>query len=273
MLLVVGIVVALRLVAGVSEDINAAEEVERDLRLRTGGTAGEDAYELARLLIAEGTPREEAVNVAGTLSYLGADALKDMRTARLLAQFEQSASAKGASRDLVKAAQQMEVDRDGLWSFLNLVAQEGTERQMPVEQWGAALREHEPEYAEGCAIVERSPCPVEVVVGLVLDRQQADYRQWGHVDCRRSMNTAHPGCVTFADCADEFGWALAASVTNLDARETATALGHEPGSAGFEEWTALTGEAARSASEAHEACISERYGEGNDAYRALVLPR
>ena len=107
----------------------------------------------------------------------------------------------------------------------------------------------------------------------MLDRQQADYEQWGHVDCGPYINAAHPGCATFADCANEYAAALAAQDAELDAWETAMALGHERGSAGWEEWTAAVDEAAQSTWATHESCIAERYGEGVDAYKALVLAR
>ena len=79
--------------------------------------------------------------------------------------------------------------------------------------------------------------------------------------------------MTFAACADEYALVLAAEDADLDAWETATGLGHEPGSAGWEEWTAATSETALSSWEDHETCIAERYGEGIDAYKALVLAR
>ena len=272
MLLLVGVVVALRLLMHFTESHDADERVERDLRLRTGGNAGEDAYELAQTLIAEGVAQEEAVDVAATLSYLGSGALADLETARLLAHLEQNASAGAVpSRDLVRVAEQLEVGSDGLWSFVNLVSREGVERQMPVEPLVAGLQEHGLEYATGCELVEQRPCPVDVAVHLALDRQQADYEQWGHVDCRSDNNIAHPGCVTFAGCADEYAAALAAQDADSEASETARSLGHEPGGAGWDEWTAATNEAALSSWEVHETCVSERYGDGIDAYKALVL--
>ena len=119
-----------------------------------------------------------------------------------------------------------------------------------------------------------SPTPLRhVVPHLIGLRQQADYEQWGHIDCRLHMNAAHPACTTFADCANEYALVLATRDADLDAQNTARALGHEPGSAGWEEWTATTNETALSSWEAHETCIDERYGEGADAYKALVLAR
>ena len=135
------------------------------------------------------------------------------------------------------------------------------------------LREHGLEYARGLRTCRTGTVPVDVVVQLALDRQQADYEQWGYTDCRLDVNAAHPGCLTFAECADEYAAVLAAQDAEMDAWETATALGHEPGSAGWEEWTAATSETALSSWEAHETCIAERYGEGIDAYEALVLAR
>ena len=250
-----------------------AEQLERDLRIHTESEAGEDAFNLAQRLMEEGVPYEEAVDVAATLSYLGGYVLEDLPTARLLAVIEQNASTTEAnpSRDIVRVAEQLEVDSDGLWSFLNLVIEESIERQMPADVAVEGLHEHGVEYAVGCELVKREPCPVDVVVELVLDRQQAEYEQFGRIDCRLRTNAAHPGCLTFAECAAEYAAVLEAQDTDLDALETAEALGHEPGSAGWEEWTAATYETFESSWEAHETCITERYG--IDAYKALVLAR
>ena len=270
-LAVLAVLVALRL----AQSIEDTQQLERDLRLHTGGDAGEDVYNLAQTLMTEGVPHEEAVDVAATLSYLGGDVFDDLRAARLLALFEQHAPTDARpSRDLVRVAEQLEVDSDGLWSFLNLVVQESYERETPADVMVEGLREHGLEYATGCELVEQAPCPVDVVVQLALDRQQADYEQWGYTDCRLGANAAHPGCVTFAACADEYAVVLAARDADLDAWDTARALGHEPGSAGWEEWATVTNETAQSSREAHETCITERYGEGFDAaYKALVLAR
>ena len=250
-----------------------AQQLERDLRIHTGSEAGEEAFNLAQRLMEEGVPYEEAVDVAATLSYLGGYVLEDLPTARLLAVIEQNASTTEAnpSRDIVRVAEQLEVDSEGLWSFLNLVIQESIERQMPADVTVEGLHEHGVEYAFGCELVEREPCPVGVVVELVLDRQQAEYEQFGRIDCRLRTNATHPGCLTFAECAAEYAAVLEAQDTDLDAWETARTLGHEPGSAGWEEWTAATYETFESSWEAHETCITERYG--IDAYKALVLAR
>ena len=253
-----------------------AQPLERDLRVHTGSEAGEDAFNLAQTLMGEGVPHEEAVDVAATLSYVGGDVLEDLPTARLLAVIEQNASTTGAnpSRDIVRVAEQLEVDSEGLWSFLNLVIQESIERQMPADVTVDGLHEHGFEYAFGCEVLEREPCPVDVVVELVLDRQKAEYEQFGRIDCRLRTNAAHPGCLTFAECAAEYAAVLESQDAELDAWETARALGHEPGSAGWEEWTAATYETFESNWEAHETCITERYGiDANDAYKALVLAR
>ena len=206
-LAVLAVLVALRL----AQSIEDTQQLERDLRLHTGGDAGEDVYNLAQTLMTEGVPHEEAVDVAATLSYLGGDVFDDLRAARLLALFEQNAPTDARpSRDLVRVAEQLEVDSDGLWSFLNLVVQESYERETPADVMVEGLREHGLEYATGCELVEQAPCPVDVVVQLALDRQQADYEQWGYTDCRLGANAAHPGCVTFAACADEYAVVLAA---------------------------------------------------------------
>ena len=79
------VLVVLAVLAGWDQREQDTEQLERDLRLHTGGGAGEDANDLAQTLIAEGVPRDEAVDVAVTLSRLGGDALADLKTARLLA--------------------------------------------------------------------------------------------------------------------------------------------------------------------------------------------
>ena len=265
---VVGVVVAVRLLTDSNASRNEAEQLTADLARRTGGRAGEDAHELAQALIEEGVPMSDAVNIVA----LGDDVLADPRTAWVLARFEQNAPADAfPSRDLVMAARDLEVGGDRLWAFLDLVTQEGIDRQLPPEVLASGLREHGLEYATSCELVEQRPCPVDVAVLLTLDRQQADYEQWGHVDCRSDNNIAHPGCLTFADCADEYAAALAAQDADFGASETARSLGHEPGSASWDEWTAATNEAALSSREAHDTCVSERYGDGLDAYKALVL--
>ena len=137
----------------------------------------------------------------------------------------------------------------------------------------AGLSEHAYEYDGACEYVEGAACPLDVVVDLVSDRQQAEYEKWGHVDCLLDVNAAHPGCVTFADCASEYALALAAQDASNDDWATAEDLGHEVGSDGWEEWTAAGNEAADSTWEAHETCITERYGEGIEDYKALVLAR
>ena len=79
--------------------------------------------------------------------------------------------------------------------------------------------------------------------------------------------------LTFPDCADEYAGVLASQDADMDAMHRATALGYEPGTAGWEKWTAATTETAQSSWDAHETCIAERYGEGLDIYKALVLER
>ena len=271
-LVVLAVLAAVRL-ADWAQRNEDAQQLERDHRLHTGSEAGEDASNLAQALMGEGVPHKEAVDSAATLSYLGGDVLEDLPAALLLAVIEQNASTTDAnpSRDIVRVAEQLKVDREGLWSFLNLVIQESIERQMPTDVTVEGLHEHGVEYAFGCELVEREPCPVDVVVELVLDRQQAEYEQFGRIDCRLRTNAAHPGCLTFADCAAEYAAVLEAQDTDLDAWETARVLGYEFGSAGWMELTAVTYETFESSWEAHETCITERYG--IDAYKALVLAR
>ena len=254
------------------DQVNDAQELERDLRIHTGGSAGEDAYDLAHTLIEAGVSQEDAVDVAAALNYVGGDLRGDLSVARLLAVFEQASHGDARpSTDLMVVAEQLEVDSDGLRGFLNLVIQESIDRQVPVDVMAAGLYEHGFEYAHGCEVVERAPCSVEVVVELTLDRQHSDYERWGYTDCRLDTNVAHPGCLTFPDCADEYAFVHAAQDAEIEAWERARALGHEPGSAGWEEWTGAVSGSAQSSWDAHASCVAERYGEGNDAYKALVL--
>lgn len=256
------------------EEMYETEELERDLRIHTSRGADEDSLKLTRALIAEGVARADAVDVAATLSYVDGDSGGDMSMARLLAVFEQSAPEDARpSTDLMRVAEQLGVDSDGLWGFLNLIIQESFDRQVPADVMASGLHEHGFEYAYGCELVEQTPCPVEAVVELTLDRQHSDYERWGHTDCRLDTNVAHPGCLTFPDCADAYALARSAHDAEIDAWERAQALGHEPGSAGWKEWTKTASETAESSWEAHESCISERYGEGEDAYKALVIGR
>ena len=244
------IVVGIRLDSPRHEDTRPSRTVTSDLLRRTKGTAGEGAYDLARtLLLNESVSMEEVVDVVASLSYLGDDVLDGLES----------------------VAEQLEVVDDGLWVFLKLVVQESDERQMPLDATVAGLSEHGIAYATGCEQVEQTRCPFGVVVQLALERQQADYERWGLVDCRLDTNAAHPGCVTFANCADEYASMLAAQDDAHDARQIATALGHEPDSGGWEEWTAAVNATAQTSREAHEVCIAENYGEGIDAYKTLVL--
>ena len=172
LLFVVGLVVGALLLVRCDENAKTAEQLARDLRRRTGSAANEGAYDLAQTLVAEGVSHEDAVDVAGTLSYLDGAPLDYLDEARLLARFEQqSLDDDSMSRRLVMAAEQMGVDSDGLRGFLNLVAQESTDRQMPVDPLVAGLLEHGFDYATGCELVEQAPCPPEVVVQLVVHSQ------------------------------------------------------------------------------------------------------
>jgi len=273
LLVLVLVVLAVVALVRLEERIGYRQQVERELRLHRGREAGEDAFNLARALMGEGVPYEEAVDVAALMSNLSGDLRDDLPTARLLAVIEQSAPTTEAnpSRDLVKVAEQLDVDSGGLRSFLDLVVEEGIERQMPADVAVAGLHKHGVEYAFGCELVEREPCPVDVVVELVLDRQQADFERFGRIDCRLGTNFAHPGCVTFADCAAEYSVVLDTHDAESDAWKTARALGYEPGSAGWEEWTAATTEMAERSWEGHETCVTERYGV--EPYLALVLAK
>lgn len=254
-----------------TDRVNDAQELEREVRLRTGG-AGEETLDLARTLIAEGVSEDDAVDVVASMSFVGDGLLEDLGVARLLAVFEQAAPGDARpSSDLLIVAELLEVGRDGLDGFLNLVVQESIYRQVPADVVAAGLYEHGFEYAYGCRVVERASCPVEVAVALTLDRQQADFVKWGRTDCRLRVNVAHPGCLTFADCADEYALVQVTHTAESEAWELARALGHEPGNPGWEEWTSETSEMAESSWEAHETCVIERYGTGEEAYKALVL--
>ena len=255
------------------EKRDETEQLQPELRIRTGGSADEDARSPTQTVIMEGASQDDAVDVATTLIDVGGDLPGDLSVVRLLTIIEQVSDGDARlSTDLMRVAEQLEVDSDGLRGFLNLVIQESIDRQVPVDVMASGLHEHGFEYAYGCELVEQTPCSVEVVVELTLDRQHSDYERWGDTDCRLDTNVAHPGCLTFPDCAAEYALVRATHEAEIEAWERARALGHEPGSAGWEEWTNAASEIAESSWEAHETCITERYGEGNDAYKALVLP-
>ena len=57
------------------------------------------------------------------------------------------------------------------------------------------------------------------------------------------------------------------------ALETTSGLGHERGAAGWDTSTPETGDAFDLAAEAHKTCVTERYGEGPDAHKALIIAR
>ena len=274
LVVVVAVIVVARTLEQRSEEANSASEIEVGLLRR--GVTGEAEQELAAALRGEGISAESAASVVHSLlvTFGGAD-LSDLEVARLLAAWEDSDTAPhdDASRVLTQVADGLGVTREGLAGFVRSAAGEVYEREVPPAVILAGLSEHAYEYDGACELVEGASCPLEVVIEFVADRQQAEYEQWGHVDCGLEANAAHPGCVTFADCAGEYAVALAAQDASNDDWETAKALGHEPGSAGWEEWTAAGNDAVLSTWEAHESCIAERYGEGVDAFKALVLAR
>ncbi len=271
---VVGLVVGERLLTQASEAADRASEIE--VSMARGGVTGAGARDLATALIEQGVSVDAASSVVAALrvDFGGAD-LADLEAAHLLAAWEEAAPGVGAARVLGKVgAHQLGVTREGLADFVRAVTSEQRQRQLPPAVVLAGLSEHVIEYRSACEHVEGAPCPLDVVLDLVADRQQADYEQWGHVDCGLYANAAHPGCVTFADCASEYALALAAQDASNDDWATAEALGHEIGSAGWEEWTAAGNEAALVTWEAHEACVNDRYGEDPvDALKALVLAR
>ncbi len=269
---VVGLVVGARLLAQANEEANRASEIKAGLVRR--GVTGEGERDLAAALRGEGISADAAVGVGAALraTFGGAD-LSDLEAAGLLAAWEESDTAPhdSASRTLSQIGSGLGATRAGFAAFARTVTNEVAERELPPAVVLAGLSEHAYEYDGACELVEGAACPLDVVVDLVGDRQQADYEQWGHVDCLADGNAAHPGCVTFADCASEYALVLAAQAASDDDWATADALGHEIGSDGWQEWTTAGNEAVNSAREAHETCITERYGEGTGAYKALVL--
>ena len=275
---VVGLVVGARLLTQFSEAADRASEIE--VSMGRGGVTGAGARDLATALIEQGVSVDAAGSVAAELraNFGGAD-LGDLEAPHLLAAWEEAAPSAGAARVLGKVgAYQLGVTREGLADFVRTVASEQSRRQLPPAVILAGLSEHVIDYRAACEYVEGAPCPLDVVLDLVTttsrsDRQQADYEQWGHIDCDLDANAAHPGCVPFADCAGEYALALAAQDASNDDWATAEALGHEIGSAGWEEWTAAGNEAELVTWEAHEACVADRYGEGVDAFKALMLKR
>lgn len=273
---VVGLVVGARLLTQASEAADRASEIEASLARRIGNRPGAGERDLATALIEQGVSVDAASSVVAEMraDFGGAD-LADLEAAHLLAAWEEAAPGAGAARVLGKVGfYQLGVTREGLADFVRTVTSEQRQRQLPPAVILAGLSEHVIDYSAACEYVEGTPCPLDVVLDLVADRQQADYEQWDHVDCDLYANAAHRGCVAFADCASDYALALAAQDASNDDWATAEALGHEIGSAGWEEWTAAGNEAALVASEAHEACIAERYGEDPiDALKALVLKR
>ena len=269
---VVGLVVGARLLTQASEAADRASEIEASLGRR--GVTGAGERDLATALIEQGVSVDAASSVVAALrvDFGGAD-LADLEAAQLLAAWEEAAP--GAAGVLGGVgAHQLGVTREGLADFVRTVTSEQRQRQLPSAVILAGLSEHVIEYRSACEYVEGAPCPLDVVLDLVADRQQADYEQWGHVDCGLYANAAHPGCVAFADCASDYALALAAQDASNDDWATAEALGHEIGSAGWEEWTAAGNEAALVTWQAHEACVADRYGEDPvDALKALVLAR
>ncbi|MCY3925858.1 MAG: hypothetical protein OXG52_10215 [bacterium] len=252
-------------------------EPETVLLRRTGGSTSEGAYELLEALLSEGISTQSAVNVIAALeATFGSSDLGDLEEALLLAAFEESDEEidGDASRVLSQIGNGLGVGPEGLGDYLRVVSDEVLERRIPPGVVVAGLSEHGYEYAAACELVEGRPCPIDVVVRLVTARQQGDYDQWSHVDCRLDRNIAHPGCVTFADCAAEYALVIAADDAFLEATQTANDLGHDLGTDGWQNWTAEAADSADQASEAHERCIDERYGvDIIEAYKALVLTR
>lgn len=270
---VVGVVVGARLLIQANEEANRASEVEAALARRGLGQAAGNERDLAAALIEQGVSAEAAAGVVAALRNHGeGTGIGDSEAARQLATWEETET--GASGVLIVEARNLGVTQEGLADFARTVTVEQQQRQLPPAVVLAGLSEHTIEYAYACQLVEGSPCPHNVVLDFVLDRQQAEFERWGHVDCRVNVNAAHPGCVTYADCADEYAVLVAALEASIDDSVTAESLGHEIGSDGWEEWTAVSSAAATAAQESHETCIDERYGEDPvEAMKALVLAR
>ena len=272
---VIGGVVGQRLLTQANEDANRASEVERALERR--GLDQEAGTPLATALIEQGVSAETAALVVAALSdYDGGGVIGDLEAAQWLATWEETDTEPhdASSHVLIVEARNLGVTRDGLADFLRTVTGEQQQRQLPPAVVLAGLSEHTIDYAYACELVEGSPCSHDVVLDFVLDRQQVEYERWGHVDCRVKANIAHPGCVTYADCADEYAVLIAALDASNEDWATAESLGHEVGSDGWEEWTAASDADAAVAEEAHETCIAERYGEDPvEAMKALVLAR
>lgn len=276
-LVVIGLVVGARLLTEASEEANRASEIEVGFMRELGRAPVEAEQDLAGALIEQGVSAEVAISVVAALGIRdGGGDLGDLEAAQWLVAWEEvdTAPHDDASRVLVGEADRLGVTREGLADFVRAVTGEQQQRQLPPAVVLAGLSEHTFDYSFACELVENSPCPHDVVIDLVLDRQQADYQQWGHVDCFAKANAAHPGCVTYSDCAGEYAVLLAALDESNADWATAEALGHEIGSDAWNEWTAASGETVDAAEEAHETCIDEHYGEDPiDAVKALVLNR
>ena len=270
----VGLAVGARLLTQANEEANEASEIEANLARR--GVTDEAERDLAAALRDQEITADAAANVVAALrATFGAADLSDLDAALLLAAWEETDTTPhdSASRTLSQIANGLGVSREAFASFVRTVTNEVSTRQLPPRVTLAGFSEHAYEYNTACELVEGAPCPIDVVITLVSDRQQTEYEQWGHVDCLDAANAAHPGCLTFADCSGEYALALAAQAASNDDWETARALGHEPGSDGWEEWTAAGNEAVLATWDAHEACVTERYGEGVEAYKSLVFAR
>lgn len=277
--LLVVAVIAVIVVAGIleqrSEDADRASEIRADLFGR--GVTSEQSHELAAALRNDGISADAAAAaVAALRATFGAADLSDREAAGLLAAWEESDTAPhdSASRTLSQIGSGLGATREGFAAFVRTVTDEVTERELPPAVILAGLSEHVYEYQLACELVEGAPCPLEVAIDLVADRQQADYGQWGHVDCLHDENVAHPGCVTFADCAAEYAVVITANETWMEAQRTASDLGHDFGTDGWLSWTAQAAATADQARNAHEACIDDSYGEDIvEAYKSLVLAR
>ena len=258
------------------EDRDVEEARATAVMRRTGGGAGAVGLELAEALAEQDFPETAIVDTLAMLTaYTDGDlSLDDLEAAQWLAAWEEAGGQhlhQSASRSFSFAAYSMDIPREGLAEFIETITYRQEAAGLPIAPAAAGIGEHFGDYEYGCWALEGVTCPVKVVADLTFARQRADFERWGHVDCGAVVNEAHPACLPFPDCAPEYAVRVATRDAANDAYWTAQDLGHEPGTAGFETWTADADAAEAAAFETHEACIASRYGE--EPFKALVAGR
>ena len=162
-----------RLLTQATEAADRASEIE--VSMARGGVTGAGARDLTTALVEQGVSVDAASSVAAALrvDFGGAD-LADLEAAQMLAAWEEAAPGVGAAVVLGKVgAHQLGVTREGLADFVRTVTSEQRRRQLPPAVVLAGLSEHVIEYRSACEYVEGAPCPLDVVLDLVADRQQA----------------------------------------------------------------------------------------------------